>query len=155
MKKIVTLIVIVLITSTLLADIEFEKGFGLSLGMTSGFGTSYRYVNEMYGFQATYGGGGNDSYTIHSLGLELIKPIHSVQKTRFNIVGVLGTLASYKNDNLDDMTYSIGVGPEIEITFSGNMRFIIGSPFTFTSRSDYVDRIVSFMPTASLIYFFK
>lgn len=155
MKKIVTLIVIVLITSTFLAGSEFEKGFGLSLGMISGFGTSYRYVNEIYGFQATYGGGGNDSYTIHSIGLELIKPIHSIQKTRFNIAGGFGTLIRLEDDESDRTMYSFGVGPEVEITFSGNMRFIIGLPLTFTFRSDDDNRLVTFMPAFSILYFFK
>lgn len=155
MKKIVTLVMIVLITSSLLAEIEFEKGFGISAGMTTAFGASYRYVNKMYGFQTTYGGSTGDSNALHSIGLQLIKPIHSVQKTRFNIVGGFGTFASYENSHLDDMSYSIGVGPEIEITFSGNMRFIIGSPFTITLSYDDDSRLVSFMPTMSLIYFFK
>ena len=155
MKKIFTLIMIVLITSTLLAEIEFEKGFGLSTGMTTGFGASYRYVSKMYGFQTTYGGGAGDSNALHSIGVQLIKPIHSVRKTRFNIVGGFGTFVSYENNHLDDMTYSIGVGPEIEITFSGNMRFIIGSPFTVTLSYDDDSRLASFMPTMSLIYFFK
>ncbi|MCK5050655.1 MAG: hypothetical protein KAS53_02860 [Candidatus Cloacimonetes bacterium] len=155
MKKIVTLVMIVLITSTLLAEIEFEKGFGISAGMTCGFGASYRYENKMYGFQTTYGGGAGDSNALHSIGLQLIKPIHSVQKTRFNIVGGFGTFASYENSHLDDMSFAIGVGPEIEITFSGNMRFIIGSPFTVILYYDDDSRLASFMPTMSLIYFFK
>ena len=159
MKKIIILIMIVLITSTLLAEIEFEKGFGISAGMTCGFGASYRFVNKMYGFQTTYGGGyGKDrkkSSAYHSIGLQLIKPIHTVQKTRFNIVGGFGTFVSYENNHMDDMTYSIGVGPEIEITFSGNMRFIIGSPFTVILHYDDDSKLASFMPTMSLIYFFK
>ena len=146
---------IVLITSALLAEIEFEKGFGISSGMTSGFGASYRYVSKMYGFQTTYGGGMGESNALHSIGLQLIKPIHSVQKTRFNIVGGFGIFTSYENNHLDQMSFAIGVGPEVEITFSGNMRFIIGSPFTVILQRDDDSRLASFMPTMSLIYFFK
>ena len=155
MKKIVTLVMMILITSTLLAEIEFEKGFGISAGMTTAFGASYRYVSKMYGFQTTFGGGGSDDNMLFSIGLELIKPIHSVQKTRFNIVGGCGTLASYENNHLDDMSYAVGIGPEIEITFSGNIRFIIGSPFTVVLHYDDDSKLASFMSTMSLIYFFK
>ncbi|RLC52828.1 MAG: hypothetical protein DRH79_04440 [Candidatus Cloacimonadota bacterium] len=155
MKKMITLIIIVLITSTLLAEIEFEKGFGISAGMTCGSGASYRYVNEEYGFQTTYGGGTGNKNTLQYIGLQFIKPIHSVPKTRFNLVGGLGIFTSYEDNHLDDMSYSIGIGPEVEITFSGNMRFIIGSPFTVVLHYDDDSRLASFMPTMSLIYFFK
>ncbi len=155
MKKIVTLIIIVMITSTLLAEIEFKKGFGISAGMTSAYGVSYRYVNKVYGFQTTYGGGTGKSNAIHSIGLQLIKPIHSIPKTRFNIIAGFGTFASYEDNHLDDMSYSIGIGPEIEITFSGNMRFIIGSPFTVIFHYDDDSKLASFMPAMSLIYYLK
>ncbi len=155
MKKIVTLIIIIMTTSTLLADIEFEKGFGISAGMTTAFGASYRYVNKVYGFQATYGGSTGESNSIHSIGVQLIKPIHSIPKTRFNIVGGFGTFVSYEDSHLDDMSYSIGIGPEIEITFSINMRFIIGSPFTVVFHYDDDSKLASFMPTMSLIYYLK
>jgi len=154
-KKIVTLIVIVLITSTFLAEIGFEKAFGLSLGMTSGMGASYRYVNEMYGFQATYGGGGNESQTFHSIGLEIIKPLHSIHKTRFNIVGGCGTLFHLEENEPNRTMYSFGIGPEVEITFSGNMRFIIGSPLTYRFNSDDENKLVTFMPAFSILYFFR
>ena len=155
MKNIASLVVIFLITSTLLAEIKFEKGFGFCAGMTSGFGVSYRYENETYGFQATYGGGGSDSYATHSTGVQLIKPIHSVHKTRFNIVAGFGTFTIYEDAQFDYMEYFIGAGLEVEITFSGNMRFIIGSPFTMTLSNDDDNKLASFMPTASLMYFFE
>ncbi len=155
MKNLFALTVITLITFTLLAEIEFEKGFGLSIGMTSGMGVSYRYVNEMYGFQATYGGGGNKSQTFHSLGLELIKPLHSIRKTRFNIVSGFGTLIHLEENEPDRIMYAIGVGPEVEITFSGNMRFLVSSPLTFKLNSDDDNKLLTFMPGFSILYFFK
>ena len=49
MKKLVTVLVLVIIAQMLLAEVEFNNGLGFGAGMISGSGFSYRRMNEKSG----------------------------------------------------------------------------------------------------------
>lgn len=59
MKKNVLVLIIITLAFSLFAKEQRKNGFGFSLGMISGFGLSYRRMEEKFGFQATIGKGGS------------------------------------------------------------------------------------------------
>jgi hypothetical protein len=153
MKKYI--IILLLVTSSLWAEQNFKKAIGYSAGVMSGVGMTYRQVNENIGFQVCSGFSFYEDDIILFSGINIIKPIHSVWKTRLNIIGVIGNIQFWEDKEIDTNTFYTGIGPEVEITFSENIRFIISSPLTVYTPTDYDSMLIAFMPNISLMYYFR
>lgn len=153
MKKYI--IIIFLITGSLWAEQNFEKAIGYSGGVLSGVGMTYRQIYGNLGFQFCSGFSSHeDEITIMS-GAYIIKPIHSINKTRFNIIGGIGNFQFWEDDIIDVNSFYTGIGPEVEITFSKNIRFVINSPLTVYTPTKDDSILIAFIPNISLLYYFK
>ncbi|MCK4956257.1 MAG: hypothetical protein KAS49_01385 [Candidatus Cloacimonetes bacterium] len=154
MKKIIIITIILMSLSALWSQPNFHKAFGLSYGMATGNGFSYRQINNDYGFQATGAIALTDEESIIFTGTQFIKPLHSISKTRFNMTIGLGTMNHFNSNKYDESFLYFGAGPEVEVTFSYNIRLIIGTPYTIFKQSSNSHIMGTFMPTFSIMYYF-
>ncbi len=149
------IIILLLVTSSLWAEQNFKKAIGYSGGVMSGVGMTYRQVNENIGFQVCSGFSFYEDDVILLSGINIIKPIHSIWKTRLNIIGGIGNIQFWEDKKIDVNSFYTGIGPEVEITFSENIRFIISSPLTVFTNTDNDNMGIRFIPNISLMYYFK
>ena len=149
------IIILLLITSTLWAEQNFKKAIGYSGGVMSGVGMTYRQINDNIGFQVCSGFSFQGDNVIFLSGVNIIKPIHSIWKTRLNIIGGIGNIQLWKDKEIDMNSFYTGIGPEVEITFSENIRFIISSPLTVLTNTENDNMGIGFIPNISLMYYFR
>ena len=153
MKK--CIIILLFVTGTLWAEQDFEKAIGYSAGVLSGVGMTYRQVNDKIGFQLCSGFSVHTDRTLILSSVNIIKPVHSIQRTRLSIIGGIGNIQFWEDKKIDVNSFYTGIGPEVEITFSENIRFIISSPLTVFTNTDDNNMGIGFVPNISLMYYFR
>ena len=155
MKKIIILLIISC-SATLWAEPIFDKAMGVTASPIGGMGYSYRQILGKHGYQVTGGFMQSEDNTWMNIGAEYIRPIHQVSETRLNFVAGAAIWNDIKHEiNEVERVQFIGMGPEVEFTFSYNMRCIVGIPFIFIYNEDIKESYVSFYPAISLMYYFQ
>lgn len=155
MKKIIILVIIIY-SATLWAEPIFDKAMGVTASPIGGMGLSYRQINGANGFQFSGGFVHSEENTWMNIGGEYIKPIHQVNETRLNFVAGAAIWSDIKHEiNEVENIKFIGLGPEVEFTFSYNMRCIIGVPFVLINYEKANESYMTFYPAISLMYYFQ
>jgi hypothetical protein len=132
--------------------------FGLSAGLTSGFGLSYIYWPKTFGFQVTALPIYKDDEFFYSAGLTFLQELSKSKRTRLYLY--LGNQITNIEPFDNDFNYNIGIGPGIEQgsdSFKFHLR--IGYALYLNHNKSYYSESTtndfSLLPTLELGWFYN
>ena len=154
-KKIFTLIILVMIT---ISYAESDHNLGISLGVASGAGFSYRHFNDTFGYQVNFVAIGTKEDFYVPIGIKAMKLFHNIGFSKAYYFAASSVLLDIGTESETDPIFSIGGGIGMEYTIKGNLKFSLDLPITivdiFKTYSNDTRSIIFPIPEISLYYNF-
>jgi len=154
-KKIFTLIILILIS---ISFAESYHNLGITIGISSGSGFTYRNFNDTFGYQVNILAIGTKEYFFVPIGVKVMRPFHDIGFSKAYYFAASSVLLDIGTESENDPIFSIGGGIGMEYTIKGNLKFSLDLPLTiadiFKSSSEETRMVAVPVPEISLYYNF-
>lgn len=155
MKKLIIIILITLIFT--ICSAEVQRSLGVSSGLLTAGGFSYRQFNQQTGYQINFIAIGTKEYFPILLGSKILRSFHETDFSKiYYLAG--GSITSITGSDSDNETIvNIGGGIGFEFTLKSNLRLSFDIPCTFIDIFDNADieiNVISLVPDIGLHYYF-
>lgn len=175
MKKIsyfIVLVLLVFVSKTSLSqekseneDVEYKHHIGINGGYATGYGLSYLYQTDKYGFKFTYSPFYNKNLKFTSIAITCLYKIN--QGKRINFMLYLSNCTNYSTNKFDYEEYNkidhnilnatgFGLVYQIKLSTHYQLSFTTGYAFSY-NKNEHLDgdsKSIMFFPDAAISLYF-
>jgi hypothetical protein len=156
MKKII--IIFVLLTIAVLGFSETSQSLGISAGLLSAGGFSYRQFNDQIGYQINFIAVGTEEIFPIILGGKILYPFHQTNKSRIYYLAGGSFIHDIGSEKTISNLINIGAGIGFEFTIHSNLRFSFDMPIIIPDLLGEMDNdisdVINFIPDIAFHYYF-